>query len=414
LASLIAASASTAHALGEATADAGMREHFAEGVRLYDAREYERALAEFQAAYQARAVPAIERNLALTYERLGRYPEALDALERFVTDSGTDLAPAVRDAAQAKMRELGARVATVRLRVEPPGTPVSVDGVDLAPDRTNGVLHLTPGEHVFSAHLPCCHPGEVRRLLAAGEETPVDVALGSPLPAVVAVPPDFGQPSPRPSEPPAVVPPAPPPYEAATPAALQPRHLFLELGAGMGVEQLRLSTGSFPTSTPNAPSPREAWGGVGLSLTGGKELSPLVSLIAYGELAGSTMTSSSALAGSATQWTVGIGDLLLAPGVRLHSRGTRLRLYGDIGGGLDVRWVNARQKESAEGVSGGGVGPALLVGGGLELRLPAVYLSAGVGLLFHDVSAVRNGSDPLFADSGATRIAARVGVGYPF
>jgi hypothetical protein len=65
-------------------------------------------------------------------------------------------------------------------------------------------------------------------------------------------------------------------------------------------------------------------------------------------------------------------------------------------------------------VSGGGVGPALLVGGGLELRLPSVYLSAGVDLLFHDVGSVRDGSDALFADSGATRVAARVGVGYPF
>jgi hypothetical protein len=410
---LIATTASPALALGEATPDAAMREHFAEGVRLYDARDYARALTEFQAAYKAKAVPAIERNLALTYERLGRYPEALDALERFVSDSGSDLAPGVRDSARAKMRELGAHVATVRVRVEPAGAPLSVDGVVVTGAPAGGALHLAPGEHVFSARADGFAPGEVKRLLAAGEESVVDIALAPATPVVVAAP-DAPASTSQPSEPPAVLPPVPPPYEAATPVAARPRQLFLELGVGLGVEQLRLSSKPF-TGTQSTDSPRESWAGVGVSFVAGKELSPLVSVLAFGEIAGATMTSSSAVPGSPVRWTVGVGDLLLAPGVRFHSRGTRLRLYGDVAGGLDVRWVNARPQDSGVAtVSGGGVGPALLLGGGLELRLPSVYLSAGVDLLFHDVGSVRDGSDALFADSGATRVAARVGVGYPF
>jgi hypothetical protein len=404
--------ASTAHALGETTPDAGMRQHFAEGVRLYDARDYARALSEFQAAYQAKAVPAIERNIALTFERLGRYPEALDALERFVTESGSDLAPAVRDAAQAKMRELGGRVATVRLHVEPPGTPLSVDGAVVGGDRTKGVVHLAPGEHVFSARADGFAPNEVRRTLAAGEETAVDIAL-SP----TAAPPEPAPPLPQPAEQTVVIPPVPPPYEAASPAAARPRRFFLELGAGVGAEQLRLVPTSFGGSGPATDAPRETWGGVDVSFVGGKELSPLVTLIGYAELAGSSMSSSAAVFGSSTptRWTVGVGDLLLAPGVRLHSRGTRLRLYGDIAGGLDVCWVNANPHDvTVSSVSGGGVGPALLAGAGLELRLPTFYLSAGGALLFHDVSAVKNGSDSLFADSGATRVSLRIAAGLPF
>jgi hypothetical protein len=407
-----ATTASTALALGEATPDASMREHFAQGVRLYDARDYARALSEFVAAYQAKAVPAIERNIALTLERLGRYPEALDALERFVTESGADLAPAVRDAAQAKMRELGGRVATVRMHVEPAGTPLSVDGVVVGGDRTKGVLHLAPGEHVFSARADGFAPAEVRRTIAPGEETVVDIAL-----APVAAAPEAAPPQPPPAEQTVVVPPVPPPYEAAAPAAAPPRRLFLELGAGVGAEQLRLVPTSFHGSGSYTEAPRETWGGVDVSLVGGKELSPLVTLIGYAELAGSTMSSSAAVVGSPTptRWTVGVGDLLLAPGVRLHSRGTRLRLYGDIAGGLDVCWVNANPHDvTVTSVSGGGVGPALLAGAGLELRLPRFYLNVGGNLLLHDVSAVKNGSDSLFADSGATRVSLRVGVGLPF
>jgi hypothetical protein len=410
------ASVAARSALGadDTATSAAMREHFAAGVRLYDAKDYEHALTEFETAYKANAVPAIERNIALTLEHLGRYPEALDALERFVTDSGTALAPAVRTASEAKESELRARVATVHVRVTPDGAPVSVDGSVLASDRADPAVHLAPGEHVFAARAEGFVAGEVHRVLSAGEEATVAIEL-APATAAVAAPssvsvgPSIADATPA-AAPDQALPPPPPRYEAARAPAERARRSFVELSLGLGAEALRLSPQPF-VGDPNAAAGRETWGTLGLSIAGGKDLSPTVSMLGYGEIAGGGSPYS--IGGST--WTVGITDLVLAPGVRLHTRGSRIRFYGDIAGGLDVRWVDAHEQDGGvRHVTGSGTGLAMLAGVGLEVHLPAVYLSGGLGMMLHGIGSVRSNDGPLFADGSAGRVSARVAVGYPF
>jgi tetratricopeptide (TPR) repeat protein len=69
--------------------DARARELFRRGDRLYDEGDYEGALRAFEKAYELSQRPALLFNLANTYERLGRYEDALKALQKFLPDAGT-------------------------------------------------------------------------------------------------------------------------------------------------------------------------------------------------------------------------------------------------------------------------------------------------------------------------------------
>ena len=86
------------------------RRHFERGLTHYDAGEYQQALAEFDAVKRFRESPALDYNIARCYDRLERYPEAVAAYERYVTQK-----PDASDAA-----EIRERIATLRKRLAPP------------------------------------------------------------------------------------------------------------------------------------------------------------------------------------------------------------------------------------------------------------------------------------------------------
>jgi hypothetical protein len=162
----------------------GARTHFAAGVRLYDAHDYANALAEFQAAYAAKKIPAIKRNVALCLKGLQRYPEAIDALDEMLAEGGDSLKPDVRDGAKRAIAELTAMIASVRLRivfngkVAPPTLTVTVDDRIVPPDKLGAPIRLMPGDHVFTAHAQGYFDGQQKLHLIAGQpETLVELGM---------------------------------------------------------------------------------------------------------------------------------------------------------------------------------------------------------------------------------------------
>ncbi|HEY2743589.1 MAG TPA: tetratricopeptide repeat protein [Polyangia bacterium] len=85
------------------------RRHFERGLTHYDAGEYQAALDEFDAVKRFRDSPALDYNIARCYDRLERYPEAVAAYERYVTQK-----PDASDAAEIKER-----IAILRSRLAP-------------------------------------------------------------------------------------------------------------------------------------------------------------------------------------------------------------------------------------------------------------------------------------------------------
>lgn len=188
IAVLACAIGAPAIAIAQPAADPALEEaraHFAEGVRRYDARDYEGALAEFRAAYAARSSPALLRNVALSLRALGRNAEAIEALERMLAE-GTDLAPNVREAANRTLQELRAVTGTVRVHVvlnAPPGTAsprptVALDGRVLAPERQLEPVWVDPGPHTVTASAPGFTDAAVTVVVKAGDrDVPAEVSL---------------------------------------------------------------------------------------------------------------------------------------------------------------------------------------------------------------------------------------------
>jgi hypothetical protein len=174
----------------DATAEA--RARFDRGVALFEAGDARGALAEFQRAYDLSQRPSLLFNLAATHQSLHEYPEAIDALRRFLTANAHTHARQRRDAERA-LRELEALVARLRVQRDPPDATVTLDGRPLAGDEAL----VGPGAHTLDATAPgrvalrvevTVASGDTRAVRLALVAEPVRSAVARAVTAVVAAP----------------------------------------------------------------------------------------------------------------------------------------------------------------------------------------------------------------------------------
>ncbi len=163
-------SAALADAVGEA------RAHFELGRKFFEAKAYQRAIVEYEAAYKAKPLPDFLFNIAQAYREMGERQKAMDAYRRFLELSKGE-SEAVNEARQyivyitiqldkeakdAKDREERrkqeaaeeeARHKPGRLHVvtSPDGALVTIDGVSRGPAPID--VELPPGKHDVSAEL---------------------------------------------------------------------------------------------------------------------------------------------------------------------------------------------------------------------------------------------------------------------
>jgi hypothetical protein len=154
------------------------RLHFQQGVALYQDRNYDAALAEFLGAYGISHEPVVLYNLGLTYKALFRYGEAVDALERYLGESGPKISKERRVDVERVVSELKSLLADVTIVVRPPEAAVLVDGraVTLG---VEGIVKLAPGTHVVEA-TASGYTGDRRAItVVAGTPQTVSLALAA-------------------------------------------------------------------------------------------------------------------------------------------------------------------------------------------------------------------------------------------
>lgn len=88
------------------------RQHFQNGVRLFENGLFDAARVEFEASYKHSEEPDLLWNLSLTAERLGKYVDALEYARRFQSAKRTTLSAADSAEVQAKIEHLQDLVAT--------------------------------------------------------------------------------------------------------------------------------------------------------------------------------------------------------------------------------------------------------------------------------------------------------------
>jgi tetratricopeptide (TPR) repeat protein len=106
LALFAATPAALAQPKGGPAAEAHAKELFAKGDAAYAEGRYEESLAAFHEAYTLSGRPQLLFNVSNALERLGRYAEALEALEKYLATGK----PRERDVVQKRMANLKRRV----------------------------------------------------------------------------------------------------------------------------------------------------------------------------------------------------------------------------------------------------------------------------------------------------------------
>jgi tetratricopeptide (TPR) repeat protein len=128
-------------------------EQFARGKELFSAGDYDEAAEAFTRAHELAPHQAVLVNIALSYDKAGRYPDAVVYYRRYLEDP-------VDDGKNAKIRmrlkELKAEVGEFDIECSAPGCSIRIDGEERGPAPVSAVVE--PGAYKIEAVVD----GEVR------------------------------------------------------------------------------------------------------------------------------------------------------------------------------------------------------------------------------------------------------------
>lgn len=153
------------------------RERYQRGIDLFEERNYDAAMAEFQRAYELTRNPAVLFNISATHELTGHFVEALDAMldyERRAPAAAVQQRRADVDAALGRLRS---RIGTIVIRFEAAGLDVRVDGLQRPPSSGNLEIRVAAGRHRLSLAAPHYQPREAEFDVAGGSTIVVSEPL---------------------------------------------------------------------------------------------------------------------------------------------------------------------------------------------------------------------------------------------
>lgn len=141
--------------VGDDTPEGQYEARMAAGRTAYSRGDYEAAVSEFQAAFEAKADAAALYNIAKSYERLARYEEAIDYFEQYLelepnAPDRVDVEETIRRLRKA-IRE---RFQDLTISSDPAGADIYLDdrnGEIIG--QTNFTVKVTPGPHTLYLEL---------------------------------------------------------------------------------------------------------------------------------------------------------------------------------------------------------------------------------------------------------------------
>lgn len=163
--------------------------HMENGVKLFNDKNYPAAIAEFQAAYEARPNPNPLLNIALCEKALFAYPQAIAVLENALQKHGAVMSASDRQAAEDAIKEMRALLGVVVVKVTPPDAALILDGEAL-PASADRTLKLGPGTHKIGARAEGFTSGEIRVIVTSGQTQEVTLQLVADKAQVTVTTPD--------------------------------------------------------------------------------------------------------------------------------------------------------------------------------------------------------------------------------
>jgi len=140
------------HALpanGQAEAPGGeAKKSFEKGVELYNQQDYQGALAEFLAAYEAKPHHSVLYNIAQCYEMIDSGAKALHYYEMYLEEGADYITETRRQKVEAEIEKLRGQLTPLSLSVEPDGAEVLIDGKTVGSSPIEK-QYVDPGEHTL-------------------------------------------------------------------------------------------------------------------------------------------------------------------------------------------------------------------------------------------------------------------------
>lgn len=169
LCAALAASVALAPSSALAQADE-YKQRMDKGVKLYLDKNYEAAIVEFKAAYNARPKGSPLVNISLCYKSLFDYPKAILALEEALAKHSDTMDEPTKKAAQDAIVEMRDLLAYVTVQVSPAQATLTIDGEDLPASALKAPIPLGPGPHRIIARAEGHASAEESVTLASGEK----------------------------------------------------------------------------------------------------------------------------------------------------------------------------------------------------------------------------------------------------
>lgn len=161
------------------------RAHFKRGVELYQEGAFPGALAEFRRAYDLAPNPKVLFNIGQVYYQQRDYANALPYFERYLAESGAELAGKQRTDLEQEVVRLRSRIATVTLAVTPPGASIEIDDESVGSAPLAKPVSLSAGRHKIAVSKAGFVSTTKSIEVVGGDAAKVDISLAEQL-AVVA------------------------------------------------------------------------------------------------------------------------------------------------------------------------------------------------------------------------------------
>jgi hypothetical protein len=127
------------------------RERFQEGVKYYDAKQYDKARAAFLQAYALKKHPAVLLNLAQSELRSAHEADAAKHFAQYLREN-TAASAMERQEAEKGLSSAKVFVAEITVNVDgAPGSEIAVDGSAYGTAPLPGPIYLKPGNHTVEA-----------------------------------------------------------------------------------------------------------------------------------------------------------------------------------------------------------------------------------------------------------------------
>jgi len=180
------------------------RKQYQTGEAKFKAGDYAAALSAFQASDAIKATPQNARYIALSEDKLGQYPDAAAAYERFLAEVPPNLKKE-GDEATKRLAEIKAMPGKVHIESTPAAAKLTIDGQPASAPPTD--VDLVPGKHTLhvAADGFVAQDRDVDVVYASKQDIRVDLEAVTP-PAVAAPPPVAAAPPPAASDAPPAAP----------------------------------------------------------------------------------------------------------------------------------------------------------------------------------------------------------------